>query len=99
MSGPTRRPTAYRRHVLTVIEDLLQPVGPVARALDFGAGDGWFARQLTLRGRAEQIVAAEVRPWPSDDRRRVIFDGNRLPFMDKAFGLAYAIDVIHHCAV
>jgi len=94
---PVTRPTAYRSHVLAEIAKLLRQVPPAKRALDFGAGDGWFASELMRLGLARTIVGADVLIWPGTVKRPVIFDGERLPFADRAFDLTYAIDVIHHC--
>jgi SAM-dependent methyltransferase len=91
------RPTAYRSRVLREIERLLRPLPTAARALDFGAGDGWFARQVARCGLARHVVPVDVRRWPGADGSPVIFDGERLPFADRAFDLTYAIDVLHHC--
>jgi SAM-dependent methyltransferase len=95
--GGGRRPTAYRQHVLTAICQLLAARPRVARALDFGCGDGWFAREMKHAGVASTIVGVDVKIWPGLIRPPVLFDGERLPFSDQAFDLTYAIDVLHHC--
>lgn len=91
------RPTAYRRHVLAQLQHLLSAVPPVDRALDFGAGDGWFAGELARLGVARMVVSADVMIWPGLMNKPVMFDGQRLPFADRAFSLTYAVDVLHHC--
>jgi SAM-dependent methyltransferase len=91
------RPTAYRRHVLVQLQRVLRPVPQVDRALDFGAGDGWFAGELVRLGAARMVVSADVMIWPGLLNKPVMFDGERLPFADRAFGLTYAVDVLHHC--
>jgi SAM-dependent methyltransferase len=83
--------------VLEDIEDLLRPVPRATRALDFGAGDGWFATQLERQRLAERVIATDVKIWAGLVKRPVMFDGLRLPFGDRAFDLTYAIDVLHHC--
>lgn len=88
--------TAYRDRVLSAIDRALPLVQPAARtALDFGSGDGFFCAQLRERGlsvtpvdvveRAHSLVAPQL------------YDGGALPFPDRCFDLAYAIDVLHHC--
>jgi SAM-dependent methyltransferase len=88
---------AYRRNVVRFLTELLAPVAPVDRALDFGAGDGWFAHELERSGLIRRVVGAEVL------RRRgrrfvepILYDGRRLPFADRSFDLVYAVDVLHH---
>jgi SAM-dependent methyltransferase len=92
-----RRPTAYRRHVLAQLQHVLSSVPPIERALDFGAGDGWFAGEIARLGLARMVVSADVMMWPGLLNKPVMFDGERLPFADRAFNLTYAIDVLHHC--
>ena len=91
------RPTAYRRHVLAQLQHVLRSIPPVDRALDFGAGDGWFAGEIARLGIARMIVSADVMVWPGLLNKPVMFDGQRLPFADRTFGLTYAVDVLHHC--
>jgi SAM-dependent methyltransferase len=91
------RPTAYRRHVLAQLQQVMGTVPRVERALDFGAGDGWFAGEIARLGIARTVVSADVMVWPGLLNTPVIFDGQRLPFADRTFDLAYAIDVLHHC--
>jgi SAM-dependent methyltransferase len=88
---------AYRRNVFRHLADILAPVAPVDRALDFGCGDGWFARELAAAGLARRVVGAEV--LLRRGRRfvePVLYDGRRLPFPDRSFDLVYAVDVLHH---
>jgi SAM-dependent methyltransferase len=87
----------YRRNLLALLRRLLASSPPAGRALDFGAGDGWFAQEFQRAHWAREVVAVDVQ------RRRhtvvdvQVYDGGRLPFADGSFDLVYAIDVIHHC--
>lgn len=87
---------AYRRNVFRHLAEVLAPVAPVGQALDFGSGDGWFAREMGRSGLARHVVAVDV----LRRRRRfvdpILYDGVRLPFADRTFDLVYAIDVLHH---
>jgi SAM-dependent methyltransferase len=87
----------YRRRVLAVFDDLLRPLGPFPKALDFGSGDGWFAQQLEESGLVREVAPVEVQDRPGAVRKPQIFDGTRLPFADRSFPLAYCCDVLHHC--
>ncbi len=92
-----RRPTAYRQQIFRQISELIGPLPPAERALDFGSGDGWFAHEIVRAGYAKMVVAADVKVWPGLVRNPVLFDGHNLPLADRAFELTYAIDVLHHC--
>jgi SAM-dependent methyltransferase len=87
----------YRRRVFTVFKDLLRPLGPVKRALDFGSGDGWFAQQFEESGLAREVTPVEVQDRPEALRKPQLYDGTRLPFADRSFDLTYTCDVLHHC--
>jgi SAM-dependent methyltransferase len=89
---------AYRQNVLSILKEVLATTQPVARVLDFGAGDGWFAAQLSQASFFASICAIDVqrRPHPHFDPISY-YDGSRLPFADREFDLSYAIDVLHHC--
>ena len=91
------RPTAYRQRVFEQISTLIGTLPPAQRALDFGSGDGWFAQEMARAGYAKMIAAADVMVWPGTVKSPVLFDGKHLPLADRAFDLAYAIDVVHHC--
>jgi SAM-dependent methyltransferase len=87
----------YRRRILTLLHSLLEPYLPLASALDFGSGDGWFARSVHENG-----IATKIRPVDVQRRLRCVtepqlYDGRRLPFADRSFELVYSIDVLHHC--
>jgi SAM-dependent methyltransferase len=93
-----KRPTAYRQRVLTEIDRVLGSLPAGMCALDFGAGDGWFARELARTAHVRRVIPADVRVWPDAITPSLQFDGVRLPFRDRAFDLVFAIDVIHHCS-
>jgi SAM-dependent methyltransferase len=87
----------YRRRLLDLLRDVLGEHAPVARALDFGAGDGWFACEFGRGGLAREVVAVDVRPREQAVVPTLVYDGRRLPFADRAFDLVSSIDVLHHC--
>jgi len=82
--------------VLGLCEQLLQSRGPVKHALDYGCGDGWFAKQFADKGLAGDVAAVDVQQ-PRDALVLVrVYDGGRLPFDNAQFDLVYALDVLHH---
>lgn len=89
--------SSYRDNVWTLVRPLLEGVGPFDRALDFGSGDGWFTAQARNSGVAREVVPVDVQRRRSVLVEPVLFDGVRLPFDDRAFDLAFAVDVLHHC--
>ena len=96
MSPLPRRFTAYRERVVGLAEKLLAGCERAKLALDFGCGDGWFAEQFVTRGLTDHVIGAEVRMRAASLIRPVLFDGQRMPFRDRAFELTYAIDALHH---
>lgn len=91
------RPNPYRKAVLGHLSQLLVGREVYERALDFGSGDGWFARELRSAGAAREIVGIDVCRRTLEFLEPLIYDGTRLPFADQSFDLVYAIDVLHHC--
>jgi SAM-dependent methyltransferase len=90
--------TAYRPRVHALLASLLRAEAPLARVLDFGAGDGWYGERLLRAGLAVEIEAVDVAPRAAPVRPVRLYDGVRLPYDDRSFDLALAVDVLHHCA-
>lgn len=87
----------YRRRVFDLMREVLQPVAPVARMLDFGAGDGWFGHVCRENKLAKRVVAVDVQPRKQCFVPMQLYNGQRLPFGDRAFEMVMSIDVLHHC--
>ena len=87
---------AYRRNLLSLLRPLLASQA-AGRALDFGAGDGWFARVLQDEGLVGEVVALDVQRRRHAVVEPLIYEGRRLPFADRSFDLVYALDALHHC--
>jgi SAM-dependent methyltransferase len=87
----------YRDRVFALLRDAFRPFAPVHRALDFGAGDGWYARAFQDAGLAREIVGVDVQPRARPYVPTVLYDGRRVPFDDRHFDLVSSIDVLHHC--
>ncbi|HXO19078.1 MAG TPA: class I SAM-dependent methyltransferase [Thermoanaerobaculia bacterium] len=87
----------YRRNLLGIVRPLLAPHAPVERALDFGCGDGLFAKVFQESGLAREVVAVDVQRRRRTLVEPLLYDGSRLPFADGSFDLVYALDVLHHC--
>jgi SAM-dependent methyltransferase len=88
---------SYRGNIFQELKNLLAAERPAATGLDFGSGDGWFARQFLGAGLVTDLTAVEVKLRDGCLYEPVLFDGRRLPFPDRAFELSYSIDVLHHC--
>jgi SAM-dependent methyltransferase len=89
--------TAYRPRILEHATRLITPLGPLPRVLDFGSGDGWFASQIARLPNVGTIQPVDVVERAQSVVRPMLYDGQRLPFDDASFDLAYAMDVLHHC--
>lgn len=82
------------RHLRTVLRDL----GPIDSLLDFGAGNGWILNQMLTT----EVLVGSARAVDVQRRDRYhmpveLYDGDRLPYEDRAFDASMAVDVIHHC--
>jgi SAM-dependent methyltransferase len=82
---------------LRVLAEALAPLLPDGgRVLDVGCGDGRLAaRILDLRPRL-LFEGVEVQPRPGTRIPVTGFDGRRVPFPDRAFDAALAVDTLHH---
>ena len=87
----------YKTNVWNEVRSLLPENS--SRVLDFGCGDGWYARRVLDEGLASELVALDVKRREHCHVEPLIYDGERLPFPDGYFELSYSIDVLHHCRV
>jgi SAM-dependent methyltransferase len=89
--------TRYRQRILEKILQLIDPLGPLEAALDFGSGDGFFASQWKNGRAVSSVTAVDVVERKTCLVVPTLYNGEHLPFPDNSFDLAYAIDVLHHC--
>lgn len=87
----------YRKQILKNILPILEPLGPIESALDFGSGDGWFASELLRLSVVKKITSLDTQLRSHTHLKPVLYGGGKLPWEDKSFDLVYAIDVLHHC--
>lgn len=96
MSGGAGTITGYRDRTYAMVRDTMRALGPVATAVDVGAGEGWYAKHLMDDGVVARITPVEVQRRALTLVEPVLYDGVRLPFADRAVELVYAVDVVHH---
>jgi SAM-dependent methyltransferase len=89
-------PNRYKDNVLAELTRVLRAARPVNNAVDVGAGDGYYAARLMERGLVQTITPLEVLLREQRELTPILYDGKTIPFGDREFDLAYAIDVIHH---
>lgn len=70
---------------------------PYTRVLDFGSGDGWFAKQFLDAGLTGDLTAIDVKRRDHVLVEPQIYPGGPLSFKDREFELVYSVDVLHHC--
>jgi SAM-dependent methyltransferase len=88
----------YRKRVLNLLKPILEQCGKLGTALDFGAGDGWFAYELNRIGLFNRIVPIDVAERKQGFVPVAVYrEGHEIPFGDRSFNMVYAIDVLHHC--
>jgi hypothetical protein len=88
--------TGYRRLTYSLMRETMRALGPIATAVDVGAGEGWYARSLMEDGVIERCTPVEVTKRAITFLEPVLYDGKRLPFDDRSTELVYAVDVVHH---
>jgi len=83
---------------LAQVENILNATIPAgACILEIGAGTGWQARELSIRG--YKVTAIDIptsnhgksRIWPIID-----FDGRHIPFLAASFDVVYSSNVLEH---
>lgn len=87
---------AYRLRIWREFEAVLSEL-KCNRILDFGSGDGWFASQVMNAAICSDLQAVDVKRRDAVHFEPMTYPGGTLPFPDRAFDLAYAVDVLHHC--
>ncbi|MGE0309896.1 MAG: class I SAM-dependent methyltransferase, partial [Acidimicrobiia bacterium] len=88
----------YRPNVARHLRQTLRDLGPLESLLDFGAGNGWMLNQmLTEDVSIGQATAVDVQTRADYYLPVELYDGERLPFDDRAFDATMAVDVFHHC--
>lgn len=87
----------YRQRIWQHLLPLLDEIGPLHSALDFGSGDGWFTRQMADSGLIAHLSAIEVQKRPGVYFEPQLYTGGPLPFAPREFDLVSALDVMHHC--
>jgi hypothetical protein len=89
--------THYRQRIFDEVKRLIEPLGVVDSALDFGSGDGFYASQWSNGSIVRTVTPVDVVERKNSIVVPTLYDGDCLPFPDRSFVLAYAIDVLHHC--
>lgn len=86
----------HARRVRVLAQHLDPLLGPEARVLDVGAGDGRLAAVLAAARPDLQLRCVDVQVRPTSAFPVDRYDGVRLPFDDRAFDAVLLIDVLHH---
>lgn len=80
-----------------VIAEALAPLIPRgASVLDIGCGDGAIAGLLAAQRPDLSIEGVEIAPRPACRIPCRAFDGEHLPFPERAFDVCLFVDVLHH---
>ena len=91
----------YRKRVLERTRDQLKSIRLPRNAeiLDFGAGDGWFASQISQMFPDANIHAVDVqsRKELSHFKVDLVAPDAMARAQPKSYDLVYEIDVLHHC--
>lgn len=91
----------YRRRVLKFLKNALSEIELTenAKVLDFGAGDGWFAKQIAEALPNQRLLALEVQRRESLHYEIQVESPDFIKNVEsQSFELVYSIDVLHHCS-
>jgi SAM-dependent methyltransferase len=72
-------------------------IGRASSILDVGAGDGTVARAIAAAVGATRVAGVDIKVRPEAAIPVTPYDGERLPFPDRAFEAVVLSDVLHHC--
>src|SRR3954462_3786834 len=83
-----------------------QPLRPMGRGLEIGAGTGYFSLNLVMQGILSEGTCTDVSPGMLEmleasaerfhpDVHTVVFDGENLPFEDNCFDVVFGHAVLH----
>lgn len=90
----------YRQQVLKLLKQqlLIAKLPYEFLALDFGAGDGWFASQICNFCPGARIRAIDVQERSKTHYDVEIVTSNEASkIADRSVDLVYSVDVLHHC--
>jgi SAM-dependent methyltransferase len=84
-----------------------QPLRPMGRGLEIGAGTGYFSLNLLRQGILSDVTCTDVSPGMLDtlaesaerlhlDVETVVCDAESLPFPDNSFDVVFGHAVLHH---
>jgi SAM-dependent methyltransferase len=81
-----------------VARALAAQIGRAESLLDIGCGDGSVARTIAAGVGASRVAGVDVMVREQTAIPVKAYDGERLPFEDRAFEAVVISDVLHHCA-
>ncbi|WP_313283134.1 methyltransferase domain-containing protein [Delftia tsuruhatensis] len=90
----------YRQQILNILKNQLSiaQLPPNISILDFGAGDGWFASQISKWHPESELRAIDIKKREETHYIVEIVKTKDLSkISDHSVDLVYAIDVLHHC--
>jgi len=96
IAGRLHRRWVHARRVRVLSGHFAPLLGPGARVLDVGAGDGRLAAQLARARPDLDVRCIDVAVRPTSAFRVETYDGRRIPFADRAFDAVLLVDVLHH---
>jgi SAM-dependent methyltransferase len=84
-----------------------QPLRPMGRGLEIGAGTGYFSLNLVMQGILSEVTCTDVSPGMLEmleasaerlhlDVETVVCDAENLPFEDNCFDVVFGHAVLHH---
>jgi ubiquinone/menaquinone biosynthesis C-methylase UbiE len=79
-----------------IVDCLVESLPAAGRVLDVGCGTGKISRLLRERNPKLRVEGIDILAQPRAEIEVKVFDGERIPFADKAFDAVIFVDVLHH---
>ena len=105
--GISYEPSARAQVLAKLAKALGEPLRPVGRSLEIGAGTGYFTLHLLKAGLVVEAVASDISQGMLDQLERsaarlrlpvetALCEAAQLPFADSSFDLVFGHAVLHH---
>ena len=105
--GISYEPSARAQVLAKLAKALGEPLAPVGRSLEIGAGTGYFTLHLVKAGLVGDAVASDISQGMLDQLERsaarlrlrvetALCEAAQLPFADSSFDLVFGHAVLHH---
>ena len=94
--GKAHDKVVFGRRIKVLANSIAEFLPPNAKVLDIGCGSGTLAKAVMALRPDVSFEGIDVLVRPNTDIPVKEFDGETIPYGDKAFDIALFVDVLHH---